>query len=80
MAQTIALKTKAYKRGRQLVDETLRQVRVDGGEWREPKNGATLDSTFSWLMENGFERGEIVMPKTTMGTVTVTRFFYKETD
>ncbi len=77
MANRIALKTTAYKRGYQLVDECIIAVREDDGPWREPKDN-NLGKALSWLQAQDFTPERVALPQRS-GTVTVIRSFSRGT-
>ena len=77
MANRISLKTTAYKRGRQLVDERILAVREDDGPWRETKD-SNLNVALSWLQAQHFIPEHVALPPHN-GTVTLIRSFSQGT-
>ena len=77
MANRISLKTTAYKRGRQLLDERIIEVREDDGEWRTPISD-NLNAALRWLQTQDFTPEQVALPQRS-GTVTVIRSFHQGT-
>ena len=75
MPDKIILETSAFARGRVLVNEQLKRVRVGEEAWRDAKPGATLESALAWLRENGYAFDRLVRPRRTGCTITVRRFY-----
>lgn len=73
----IVLETTGYARGRQILNEELERVRVNGNGYREatsPDFGAALD----WLMREGYELVNKAKPRQRMGTIKVRYFYARE--
>ena len=73
----ISLKVEGVKRGQQLLNKQVVQVRVgEDGTYREAKN-PSFDDALAWLQSEGYELAELASPKRTWGTVTVTYIYRK---
>jgi len=77
MANRISLKTTAYKRGRQLVDERILAVREDDGPWRTPQDD-NLHAALRWLQAQDFTPERVALPAHS-GTITLIRSFSQGT-
>ena len=72
----IVLETTGYARGRQILDQRLTRVRVNGGSYRNAKS-PDFDKALFWLQSQGYELVEKIRPHQYIGTITV-KYIYRK--
>lgn len=77
MTHIIKLRTTAFKRGRQLVNEVVTDVKVGDEPWRKAKS-PSFTAALRWLMDQGYDAEHCAIPRKNLGTVQLIRRFARE--